>query len=71
MMDELWMQQYELLLKTHPDSVHLGQQFGVILLHGFQTLEHGGHVGLAQQKGIIWKADRDEERQTKSGKRIR
>lgn len=38
---------------TNPNSVDLGQQFGVVLLHSFQTLEHGGHMGLAQQKGII------------------
>lgn len=28
--------------------VHEGQQPGVILLHGLQTLEHGCHMGLAQ-----------------------
>lgn len=39
--------------ETHPDSVYLGQQFGVILLYCFQTLEHGDHMRLAQQKGIV------------------
>lgn len=61
-MDEIETQQnWQTLLKsfhkTHPNSVYLGQQFGVILLHSFQTLEHGGHMGSAQQKGIIWQAD--------------
>lgn len=39
--------------KTHPNSVYLGEQFGIILLHSFQALEHGGHMRLAQQKSII------------------
>lgn len=41
-------------LQTYPDSVHLGQQFGVVLLHGFQTLKHGGDMRLTQQESIIW-----------------
>lgn len=60
--------------ETHPNSVYLGQQFGVILLHSFQTLEHGGHMGLTQQKGIIWKAcgtQTETRRETKRGKEIR
>lgn len=31
---------------TYPDSVYLSQQFGVILLHSLQALEHGSHMGL-------------------------
>ena len=54
---------------TNPNSVDLGQQFGVVLLNSFQTLEHGCHMGLAQQKGIIWTTDTGI--QTKRGKEIR
>lgn len=50
------------ICETHPYSVYLGQQFRIILLHSFQTLEHGSDMRLAQQKGIIWKAKRSKER---------
>lgn len=49
--------------KTHPNSVYLGEQFGIILLHSFHALEHGGHMRLAQQKSIIWKKDPARERE--------
>lgn len=41
---------------TYSNSVNLGQQFGVVLFHSFQALEHGSHMRLTKQKSIIWKA---------------
>lgn len=40
------------LQRRQPNSVHLGQQLRIILLHSLQALKHGGHMGLTQQEGI-------------------
>lgn len=60
--------------KTYSNGVDLGQQFGIILLHGFQTLKHCSHMRLTKQKGIIWqrykKRDAESVRGEETGEQV-
>lgn len=51
---------------THPNSVYLGQQFGIILLHSLQTLKHGRHMRLTQQEGVVWRARTQKKQKQKT-----